>query len=112
MSNVRGNQPQGDCHEQGHLERRHAHRVRPGGARSGGSSGAGGVGGSHQPHLVWHDRATGTAGPQFTVITYDRRGLGTSGDTPPYAVEREVEDIEALIDAAGGTASLYGLSSG
>jgi pimeloyl-ACP methyl ester carboxylesterase len=48
----------------------------------------------------------------FTVINYDRRGRGDSGDTPPYAVEREVEDIEALIDAVGGKASLYGMSSG
>ena len=49
---------------------------------------------------------------RFTVIDYDRRGRGESGDTPPYAVEREVEDIEALVDAVGGTASLYGMSSG
>ncbi len=49
---------------------------------------------------------------EFTVINYDRRGRGDSGDTPPYAVEREVEDIEALIDAAGGSARLYGISSG
>jgi pimeloyl-ACP methyl ester carboxylesterase len=48
----------------------------------------------------------------FTVFNYDRRGAGDSGDTPPYAVQREVEDIEALIDEAGGAASLYGLSSG
>lgn len=50
--------------------------------------------------------------PRFTVINFDRRGRGDSGDTLPYAVEREVEDIEALIDAAGGTAYLYGTSSG
>jgi pimeloyl-ACP methyl ester carboxylesterase len=48
----------------------------------------------------------------FTVISYDRRGRGNSGDTEPYAVEREIEDIEALIDEAGGSAALYGLSSG
>jgi len=48
----------------------------------------------------------------FTVFNYDRRGRGDSGDTPPYAVEREIEDIEALIDEAGGSAFLYGLSSG
>jgi pimeloyl-ACP methyl ester carboxylesterase len=48
----------------------------------------------------------------FPVYDYDRRGRGASGDTPPYAVQREVEDIEALIDAAGGSASLYGISSG
>jgi pimeloyl-ACP methyl ester carboxylesterase len=50
--------------------------------------------------------------PHFTVINYDRRGRGDSGDTQPYAVRREVEDIEALIDAVGGTAYVYGLSSG
>jgi pimeloyl-ACP methyl ester carboxylesterase len=49
---------------------------------------------------------------EFTVHNYDRRGRGDSTDTPPYAIEREVEDIEALIDAAGGKASLYGHSSG
>jgi len=48
----------------------------------------------------------------FTVIDYDRRGRGDSGDTQPYAVQREVEDLEALIDAAGGSAFLYGISSG
>jgi pimeloyl-ACP methyl ester carboxylesterase len=49
---------------------------------------------------------------QFTVYNYDRRGRGDSGDTPPYAVEREIEDIEALIAEAGGSAHLYGISSG
>ena len=48
----------------------------------------------------------------LTVINYDRRGRGASADTPPYAVQREVEDIEALIDAAGGSAHLFGSSSG
>jgi pimeloyl-ACP methyl ester carboxylesterase len=48
----------------------------------------------------------------FTVINYDRRGRGKSTDTLPFAVEREVEDIEALIDAGGGSASLFGSSSG
>ena len=50
--------------------------------------------------------------PHFTVFNYDRRGRGDSGDTAPYAVEREAEDIEALADAAGGSAFLYGISSG
>ncbi|MGA2765924.1 MAG: alpha/beta hydrolase [Spirochaetia bacterium] len=50
--------------------------------------------------------------PSFTVFNYDRRGRGDSGDTLPYAVEREIDDIEALIDEAGGSASLYGHSSG
>lgn len=49
---------------------------------------------------------------RFTVISYDRRGRGDSGDTPPYAVEREIEDLEALINAAGGSAFVYAISSG
>jgi pimeloyl-ACP methyl ester carboxylesterase len=48
----------------------------------------------------------------FTVYNYDRRGRGESGDTLPYAVEREIEDIEALIAEAGGSARLCGISSG
>ena len=50
--------------------------------------------------------------PHFTVITYDRRGRGESTDTQPFALEREIEDIEALINEAGGEACLYGISSG
>jgi pimeloyl-ACP methyl ester carboxylesterase len=49
---------------------------------------------------------------QFTVYNYDRRGRGDSGDTLPYAVQREIEDIDALIAEAGGSAHLYGVSSG
>ena len=49
---------------------------------------------------------------QFTVTHYDRRGRGDSTDTLPYAVTREVEDIEALIDEAGGEAFVSGISSG
>ncbi|WP_432057565.1 alpha/beta fold hydrolase [Streptomyces sp. bgisy022] len=49
---------------------------------------------------------------RFRVVVYDRRGRGASGDTPPYAVEREVEDLAALIEELGGAASLYGVSSG
>lgn len=48
----------------------------------------------------------------FTVFNYDRRGRGPSGDTAPYAVEREIDDIAAVIGAAGGSALLYGTSSG
>ena len=48
----------------------------------------------------------------FTVFNYDRRGRGESTDTPPYAIEREIEDIEAVIAGAGGSAHLYGSSSG
>jgi pimeloyl-ACP methyl ester carboxylesterase len=50
--------------------------------------------------------------PHFTVYVYDRRGRGESGDTPPYSPAREVEDIAALIEEAGGSACLLGLSSG
>jgi pimeloyl-ACP methyl ester carboxylesterase len=48
----------------------------------------------------------------FTVFNYDRRGRGDSGDTAPYAIEREIEDIEAMLEAAGGSAHLWGSSSG
>jgi len=48
----------------------------------------------------------------FTVSTYDRRGRGGSGDARTFAVEREVDDLEALIDAAGGSAFMFGTSSG
>ncbi|WP_309111909.1 alpha/beta hydrolase [Saccharothrix sp.] len=50
--------------------------------------------------------------PHFTVYTYDRRGRGESGDTAPYDVAREVEDIAALVEEAGGRAYLFGMSSG
>lgn len=49
---------------------------------------------------------------QFTVYHYDRRGRGDSGDTLPFAVAREIEDIEAMIEVAGGSAYLFGISSG
>ena len=63
------------------------------------------------------DRMAGTTlaqalAPDFTVLNYDRRGRGDSGDTLPYAIEREVEDIEAVLGAAGGSADLWGSSSG
>jgi pimeloyl-ACP methyl ester carboxylesterase len=48
----------------------------------------------------------------FTVLSYDRRGRNESGATPPYSVAREVEDLEALIAEAGGSAFVYGVSSG
>jgi pimeloyl-ACP methyl ester carboxylesterase len=50
--------------------------------------------------------------PHFTVITYDRRGRGESGDTQPYTVEREIEDLASLVEAVGGTAYIAGQSSG
>ena len=63
------------------------------------------------------DRAVGTAvaaalAERFTVLNYDRRGRGDSTDTAPYAVDREIEDLEVLVSAAGGTATVVGLSSG
>jgi pimeloyl-ACP methyl ester carboxylesterase len=48
----------------------------------------------------------------FTVLNYDRRGRGDSTDTQPYAIEREIEDIEAVLGEAGGAANLFGSSSG
>jgi pimeloyl-ACP methyl ester carboxylesterase len=48
----------------------------------------------------------------FTVVVYDRRGRGNSGDTLPWSVEREVEDLAALIAAVGGSARVLGISSG
>lgn len=64
-------------------------------------------------------RAFGPMGPlaqalasHFTVYTYDRRGRGESGNGRPYAVEREIEDLDALVREAGGSAYAYGASSG
>jgi pimeloyl-ACP methyl ester carboxylesterase len=50
--------------------------------------------------------------PQFSVLNYDRRGRGDSGDTTPYAVDREIDDLAALITATGGPAAVFGYSSG
>jgi pimeloyl-ACP methyl ester carboxylesterase len=54
----------------------------------------------------------GRLAPQFTVVYYDRRGRGDSGDAPAYAVDREVEDLAALVEAVGGDPCIYGTSSG
>jgi hypothetical protein len=62
-------------------------------------------------HPVLRDVAAALA-PWFTVFNYDRRGRGGSQDTRPYAVEREIEDLAALIEAAGGSALVFGGSSG
>ncbi len=51
-------------------------------------------------------------GQHFTVYNYDRRGRGDSGDTQPFAKEREMEDLQALVEDAGGTAMVFGISSG
>ncbi|TMD97240.1 MAG: alpha/beta hydrolase [Chloroflexi bacterium] len=72
------------------------------------------VGGALEQRAM--DSATAQLAPllagHFTVLHYDRRGRGDSTDTPPYAVEREIEDIEALVNQAGGSAFLFGISSG
>jgi pimeloyl-ACP methyl ester carboxylesterase len=57
-------------------------------------------------------KLAGRLSERFTVINYDRRGRGKSGDTRPYAVDREIEDLAALIEAAGGSAFVFGSSSG
>jgi pimeloyl-ACP methyl ester carboxylesterase len=49
---------------------------------------------------------------RFTVLNVDRRGRGDSGDTAPYAVQREIEDLDAVIAEAGGSAAVFGYSSG
>src|SRR5688572_4647987 len=49
---------------------------------------------------------------RFTVLSYDRRGRGDSQNTPPWAIDREIEDLSALIAAAGGSAFVFGNSSG
>jgi pimeloyl-ACP methyl ester carboxylesterase len=72
------------------------------------------VGGAFQ-HRAFDPRTAHLAellANRFTVYRYDRRGRGDSGDTPPYAVEREIEDLDALIGEAGGPVGVYGESSG
>jgi pimeloyl-ACP methyl ester carboxylesterase len=66
---------------------------------------------------AFNDRTTTVAlaevlAADFTAVNYDRRGRGDSGDSPSYAVEREIEDLAALIAQLGGTASVFGHSSG
>lgn len=70
------------------------------------------VAGALCTRLSWGPELSRLLAPHFTVYNYDRRGRGDSGDTQPYAVEREIEDIDALIAVAGGSACLYGHSSG
>jgi pimeloyl-ACP methyl ester carboxylesterase len=66
----------------------------------------------HYRRFSSFDRLIGLFAADFTVYHYDRRGRGDSGDTSPYAAEREVEDLAVLMDEAGGSAFLYGFSSG
>jgi pimeloyl-ACP methyl ester carboxylesterase len=69
------------------------------------------VGGALSERSAWAPLAKLLA-PRFSVISYDRRGKGDSEDTQPYSVAREIEDIGALIDEAGGSAFVHGQSSG
>ena len=69
------------------------------------------VGGAFCDRAAMLPTAEALAG-RCSAIAYDRRGRGDSGDTAPYAVDREVEDLGALVAAAGGIASVYGHSSG
>ena len=62
------------------------------------------------PEFVKLAQLLATSG--YSVYSYDRRGRGESGNTQPYAVEREIEDLAAVISAAGGSAAAYGMSSG
>ncbi|MGW5053867.1 alpha/beta fold hydrolase [Actinokineospora sp. NPDC004072] len=73
------------------------------------------IGGATQFRAIDERTTTGArllADRGFTTVDYDRRGRGRSGDHPEWAVEREVEDVAALIDAVGGSAALYASSSG
>jgi uncharacterized protein YndB with AHSA1/START domain/pimeloyl-ACP methyl ester carboxylesterase len=82
--------------------------------RSGGGPAVILVGGAFQ-HRAIDQRTTRLAAllsQHFTVFHYDRRGRGDSGDTMPYSVQREIEDLEALIEGAGGSAYVFGMSSG
>jgi pimeloyl-ACP methyl ester carboxylesterase len=68
------------------------------------------VNGAFNDRSMTAEKAAGL-GAYFTAVSYDRRGRGDSGDALPYAVEREVEDLAAVIEAVGG-AHVYGMSSG
>ena len=72
------------------------------------------VGGAFNDRGTWAELARVLAGHGFRAVSYDRRGRGDSGDTEPYAVEREIEDLAAVITAAGGSGPVYahGVSSG
>ena len=59
-----------------------------------------------------HSQLAELLATDFTVLNYDRRGRGDSGDTPPYAVEREIEDLDAVLAEAGEAAAVFGNSSG
>src|SRR5512140_3273282 len=58
------------------------------------------------------DKLADLLAPYFTVYNYDRRGRGESSDTAPYKLEKEIDDLDALIKEAGGKANVFGTSSG
>ncbi|GGS57768.1 MULTISPECIES: alpha/beta fold hydrolase [Actinokineospora] len=60
----------------------------------------------------WTPQFAAKLGETHTVYTFERRGRGKSGDTQPYAIQREIEDIAAVIEEAGGSAYVIGFSSG
>ncbi|RLP92234.1 alpha/beta fold hydrolase [Micromonospora sp. CV4] len=69
------------------------------------------VGGAFSDRHATRDLGAALAA-DFTVLGYDRRGRGHSGDTAPYEIGREIDDLAALIATAGGSAAVYGISSG
>jgi pimeloyl-ACP methyl ester carboxylesterase len=101
---------QGDCYEDSPVSRWHNHRVQSVGEGTGTHPG----GGALEYRVM--DSETAQLAPllaqYFTVFHYDRRGRGDSTDTQPYAVEREIEDIDAIITEAGEPAFVFGISSG
>jgi pimeloyl-ACP methyl ester carboxylesterase len=70
------------------------------------------VSGATQVKESWAELAQALAESGLTAVAYDRRGRGESGDTRPYAVEREIEDIAAVIATQADRAGLFGMSSG
>jgi len=70
------------------------------------------VSGATQRKEDWADLAHALAEAGVTAVAYDRRGRGESGDTTPYAVQREIDDLAAVVAATGGRAGLHGQSSG
>jgi len=69
------------------------------------------VAGAFNDHSALEPLAGALAG-DFTVVTYDRRARGASGNTKPWSIDREAEDLDALIAEAGGSAHVFGFSSG
>ncbi len=100
---------EGEPYESSHFARRHPDRLRPGRPGTGSHPG---VWRLQLPQVSCFGAIGRFAAQHFTVINYDRRGRGDGGDTRPYAIEREIEDIQALIATAGGEAFVWGLSSG